>query len=495
MDATTFGFAPTAQADSDAQMFLGNALVEAGRLDEAVAAYRAALALRPDHGPTHYNLGNALLRLGQPEAAEASYRQALHFDPGHVGTHNNLGNIRRSQGRMAEAAECYRAALARQPELAGTRTNLGAVLIARREPEAAVAHLREAVRLNPEYAEAANLLGGALLALDRLDEALPWFERAQALDPDLVQAEFGRAMVLLAQGRWPEGWADYEARWRDPEFVANEPARAAPVWDGRGAVAGKTVLLHAEQGLGDTIQFARYAPLVRARGARVVLEVQPSLVAMCRDLADAVIAAGTEPPSHDMRCPLLSLPRAFATSVEAIPACIPYLHAAPSRQLRAPGCNIGVVLSGDPAHPEDDLRSVPANLWWPVLRLPATFHLLQPELRPQDAAVLSALPGLRRHALPDFAATASVVAAMDVVVSVDTSVAHLAGALGRPVMLLLQYSADFRWLRGRDDSPWYPTARLFRRGADEGWSAVLRRVAEALAGRSGVRDGATTAGL
>ncbi len=452
-----------------------------GRVEEAIAHYLAALAARPAHGPTHYNLGNAHLRLGRLAEAEICYRESLRLEPAYVGTWNNLGNALRGQGRLAEAAECYRQTVERQPDSCGARTNLGATLIALRRPAEALSHLHEAIRLDPAYAEAANNLGGALLALDRLEEALAWFERARLLDPDLVQAEFGTAMVLLATGRFAEGWARYEARWRDAEFIADEPARAAPVWDGVADPVGRTILLHAEQGLGDTIQFVRYAPMMRARGARVVLEVQPPLVELCRPLADLVVPSGAESPAHDWRCPLMSLPRAFGTTLATVPADIPYLRAAPRTDLRGPGCNVGVVLSGAADHPEDDLRSVAANTWWPVLRLPATFHMVQPELRPHDAAVLSAMPeGPRRHQLPDFNATAGLVAALDVVVTVDTAVAHLAGAMGRPVFLLVQLSADFRWLRGRDDSPWYPTLRLFRRGADEDWSAVLRRVAVAL---------------
>ncbi len=471
--------------DPDGLARLGNDHMAAGRVAEAIGWFEAALALRPDDGATHYNLGNAHLRLGQPARAEAAYRAALRRDPRHAGTLNNLGNALRAQGRLMEAAACYRAALATRPEFAGTHTNLGATLIALRQPADAVPHLREAVRLDPAYAEACNNLGGALLALDRLEEALEWFERARALDPSLVQAEFGAAMALLAMGRFGEGWRLYEARWRDPEFLADEVARAAPVWDGTTNVAGRAVLLHAEQGLGDTIQFARYAPRLRALGATVVLEVQPALVELCRPLADHVIAAGTEAPPHDLRCPLLSLPLAFGTTLETIPRDVPYLSAPPRRELRGPGRNIGIVLSGAPDHPEDDLRSVPANAWWPVLRLPGTFHLLQPAARPVDEAVLAVMPELRRHPLPDFVATAGVVAAMDVVVAVDTSVAHLAGAMGRPLLLLLQHSADFRWLRRRDDSPWYPTATLFRRGADEDWARVMARVAAALASVSG----------
>lgn len=459
-------------ADADAQVFLGNALVEAGRAGEAIPHYLAALALRPDHGPTRYNLGNAYLRLGEAAEAETCYRAALARDPGHAGGHNNLGNAVRAQGRLAEAAECYAAAVALRPDVAGTRNNLGSALIALRRPAEALPHLLEAVRLDQDVPDACNNLGGALLALDRPDEALGWFARARAARPNFVQAEFGSAMALLATGRFIEGWEAYEARWRDPGFLAGEVRHDSPLWDGMTDPAGLTILLHAEQGLGDTIQFVRYAPLLRAHGARVILQVQPSLVALCRPLADMVLATGTVPP-HDQHCPLLSLPRAFGTTLESIPCDIPYLRAAAKWSAREPGYNIGVVFSGADDHPEDDLRSIPAALWQPVLDLPVNLHLLQLGLRPADALALRGGRRLHRPRLADFSATASVVAAMDLIITVDTAVAHLAGAMGRPVFVLLQHAADFRWLRQRDDSPWYPTARLFRQGVDRDWRPVL----------------------
>ena len=466
--------------DAEARSDLGHALMAAGQLDEAAEAYRAALTLRPGHGPAHYNLGTACLRLNQPGQAEVHLVAALRLDPDFAGTYNNLGSAQRAQGRLAEAEASYRAAVALRPDLAGPLTNLGATLIALRRPEDALEPLREAIRLDPSYAEAANNFGGALLALDRLEEALAWFETARRLDPEQVQPVFGAAMALLSLGRFTEGFELYEIRWRDPQFIAEERERRAPVWDGRTDLAGQTLLLHAEQGLGDTIQFVRYAPLLRRRGVRVVLEVQPPLVRLCQHLADLVVSTEEPPPPHDVRCPLMSLPRIFGTTLETVPAAIPYLRATPRHDVRGAGANIGVAFAGAPTHPEDDLRSIAAALWRPVLRLPATFHLLQPAVRAADAAALDALPGLRRHDLSDFLATAEIVAALDAVVTVDTAVAHLAGALGRPVLLIVQHSADFRWLRGRDDSPWYPTIRLFRRGADEEWPAVLDRVAAAL---------------
>ena len=302
-------------------------------------------------------------------------------------------------------------------------------------------------------------------------------------------------MALLALGRFKEGWQGYESRWLDPKFCADTRDYPAPLWLGRPgeAVAGRTVLLHAEQGLGDSIQFLRYAPLVRALGARVVLEVQPALLPLVAGLADAAIAAGADLPPCDWHCPLLSLPLALGTELHSIPAAIPYLSAPAARLAEwaarlgpRNGPRVGIAFSGSPEHPEDALRSIPAALWLPLLALPGIeFHVVQKDIRAGDAEALRRAPGVRSHGehLTDFADTAAVLAQMDLIVGVDTSVAHLAGAMGRPVWLLLQHSADFRWLRGRTDSPWYPTARLFRQGADGLWEPVLNEVAAALRDR------------
>ena len=284
-----------------------------------------------------------------------------------------------------------------------------------------------------------------------------------ALDPGQAQARLGVAMALLGLGRLREGFAAYEARWLDPRFRADTRDYAAPLWLGECSPAGRTILLHAEQGFGDSIQFARYASLLRAGGARVVLEVQEPLLRLLAPLADAAIAAGEMLPPHDLRTPLLSLPHACGTELGSVPAA-PYLPRPPARfDLRGPGLNVALTIAGNRDHPEDALRSLPADLLSPLLLVPGvTWHLLQPEMSAADAAWIDACPALRggRPALGDFADTAAVLAAMDLAISVDTAVAHLAGALALPVWTLLQHAADFRWLRGprrfavvSDDAP------------------------------------------
>jgi tetratricopeptide (TPR) repeat protein len=413
-------------------------------------------------------------------------RTALEHRPGHAAALNNLGFTLRALGRLAEAVACYAEAAARDPGLDGLQGNYGSALLALGRAEEALPRLRAAVRQAPENAMACNNMGGVLLALDAAPEAARWFRHAVRLDPGLCQARFGLALALLAQGDFRRGWQEYEARWSDPAFIADEATYAAPVWRGEPP-AGRTILLHAEQGLGDTLQFARYAPLVRARGARVVLEVQPPLVPVLERLADMVVARGAALPAYDLHCPLLSLPFACGTELATIPADIPYLAVPPGRvaawtarlgERRRP--RIGIAFSGDPAHPEDAQRSIPlARFRAAFAGVEAELHLLQTAIRPAD---LGAAEGLVVHgaALADFADTAALVLLMDRVVTVDTALAHVAGALGRPAAVLVQFGADFRWLRGRADSPWYPSLRLYRQPRYGEWEGALAAVNAAL---------------
>ncbi|MCW3475357.1 tetratricopeptide repeat protein [Limobrevibacterium gyesilva] len=483
--------------DAHAHAALGNALMARGRFDDAIREYRAGIAAAPDLAELHYNLGNALLATGQPEEGETCYRRALAADADHAGAHNNLGNALRAQGRHDDAIDCYQAALAIRPEYFGTLNNIGSALLALHRPEEAEAYLRRSLAARPDYAEACNNLGGALLSQNRPDEAVEWFRRAVALDADQVQARFGEGLALLSMGDFANGWRAYEARWQDPRFQEDMPDFPDEPWRGSEDVAGRRVLLHAEQGLGDSIQFVRYAQLVRRRGAHIVLQVQEPLVGLLRPLADSVIAQGDHPrddplPAYDVRCPLLSLPLAFATGLTTIPADVPYLHPAADR-VAAWACRlgprtrrrVGVAWSGSADHPEDALRSIPAGQLLPTLAATGVeLHVVQKDIRESDAAFLAAAPHIRNHAglLSDFGETAALLACMDLVISVDTAVAHLAGAMGLATWIMVQASADFRWMRGRTDTPWYPTARLFRQANLREWEPTIAAVAAALAG-------------
>jgi hypothetical protein len=441
---------------ADAMSNLGLALQATGRLEEAVAHYRSALLLAPDHPEILYNLANACLELGRVDEALAGYDGALAKNPSHVGALVNRGNALLRLNRPAEAISSYDKSLAAMPGHPQILTNRG--------------HARR--------------------RLDRPFEALADFEAALKAGPDFPEAHFEAAMTRLTLGDFDAGWKAYEWRWRTGAFARQRRQLDAPLWLGDAPVSGKTILLHAEQGFGDTIQFIRYALLLADRGARVVCEVQPELKPLLSQFEDIrIIAAGERLPPFDLHCPMLSLPLAFGTRPETIPACIPYLTAPVERLAhwrdRLPKAlpRAGLVWSGSPSHKNDRNRSIPlARLAGLFADPPLCCCSLQSELRDADREVLRDLPSLVHLGaeLRDFADTAAVISLLDVVISVDTAVAHLAGALGKPVVILLPYAADFRWMRGSDDTPWYPTAKLFRQPAFGDWDSVIIRLRDEL---------------
>ncbi len=456
---------------------LAHALAERGDPAAALALYRQGLRLAPAHAELLAGLGNALMRLERAAEAEPAYRAALRQQPDHAGALNNLGNALMVLNRAEEALAQYQLAHAVLPHSWGTQNNIASALLALHRPAEAEAWLRKVLEALPDYAEAANNLGGALLAQDRLEEAAAWFEHAIGLAPSLRQAVFGLAMARLGQGELAVGWDAYESRWDDPRFAAEHATSRLPCWRGE-AIAGARILLTAEQGFGDTIQFARYAPLFARHGATPVLAVQPALVALLRPLAETV-PLGDE-AGCTWHCPLLSLPQRFATTLHSIPkvalAADPQRVAAWRHRLGPrSGRRIGLVISGDPGHSDDAQRSLPAGHLAPLLAQNAEFHLLQP------ATDRTELAGVTAHDLQDFADTAALASLMDLVITVDTAGAHLAASLGRPTWILLPHAADWRWLRHRDDSPWYPSARLFRQTTRGDWPGVIARVVQSLA--------------
>jgi hypothetical protein len=296
--------------------------------------------------------------------------------------------------------------------------------------------------------------------------------------------------LRLLTGSFARGWQEYEWRWKYETLASAKRKFQQPVWRGE-AIDGKTILLHSEQGLGDAIQFCRYAPLVAARGARVILEVDKRLGDLMASLAGVsqVVTAGETLPDFDLHCPLLSLPLAFDTDLETIPAETAYLRAPPNKQAEwgarlgaKHSCRVGLAWSGNAAHKRDELRSIELNALLPLLNTGATIVSIQKDLRPADATVLGGHRDIVQIAerLADFSDTAALVSNLDLVITVDTSIAHLAGALGRPVWVLLPYLPDWRWLLDRDTSPWYPTARLFRQDQTRSWDRVIQNVREAL---------------
>ncbi len=389
---------------------------------------------------------------------------------------------------MDEAVARYRRALALRPDYPEAHNDLGSALAQQGRLDEAVAHYGRALALRPDYPEAHSNLGSALADQGRLDEAVAHFRRALALKPDYPEAHSNLAMVLLAQGDMDAGWAEYEWRWKMPHAVKAARSFAQPRWRGEAA-EGRTLLIHAEQGLGDTVQFCRYAPLAANRGLRVILEVQEPLVRLLRGLpgVDRVVGQGEALPPFDLHCPMLSLPLALATATESIPSAASYLHADPAQvaawrtRLAAMGSGrlrIGLAWAGNPDLPADHRRSLAPDRLAPLFDLSGlhVFSLQKDGPAAPEAFPLTDLMG----EVGDFADTAALVANLDLVISVDTAVAHMAAALGKPVWLLNRFDSCWRWQAGRRDSPWYPTLRLYRQPRPGDWAPVLAEVARDL---------------
>ena len=477
-----------AEADHfDALHLLGVCALQDGDAPTAHGLIARALALKPDDVTAQMHLANAQQRLGQPDAALRSYRRVLELAPDDAMAFNNCGNLLREMQRHAEALAMFERALQCDAHYAEAYNNLGGTLVDLHRHEEALLCFERALRLAPDYLDAHYNLGNALQLLGRTGAALCSYERALAIAPDDVEARVNAGICRLLQGDLQGGWRWYESRWRRLPL----PDHAPPQWRGDAPLAGKTILVYAEQGLGDTIQMCRYVALLAAQGADVVLRVQPALKALLSQLAGArmVLADGEPLPAFDYHCSLMSLPFAFDTSLATIPAGAPYLRADPARaaawaqRLGAPaGRRIGLAWSGNRGHDRDGSRSIPLMQLRGLFGADAQFVSLQPELRAIDRIVLENDQRIASHAaqLTDFAETAALIAQLDLVISVDTSVAHLAAAMGKPVWLLLAYAPDWRWLLERDDSPWYPTMRLFRQSVRGDWDGVVAEVARAL---------------
>ena len=480
----------------EAQTNLGNALLALGRPVEAEASHREALRLRPEYPEAYYNLGITLHALGRPAEAEVSYREALRLRPEYPEAHVNLGNALHALGRPAEAEASCREALRLRPDTPEAHNSLGYALHALGQTSEAEACYRGALQFLPEYPEAHNNLGTVLNALGRPVEAEASCREALRLRPDVPEAHFTLAYALLLDGRLEAGWKEYEWRWQTTQLLERARNFLAPLWDGE-AIGDRTILLHAEQGFGDTLQFCRYVPLI-ARGARIILEVQAPLVRLLSRLPGniEIVAHGDRLPPFDLHCPLLSLPRAFGTTLDTIPAATPYLAADPAlaanwhqRLSGLGGLRVGLVWAGSRRlnRPEeaafDRRRSVALDAMGPLGEVSGVSLV---SLQKDQLVAEPAHPphGITLHDftadLDDFADTAALIVNLDLVISVDTSVAHLAGALGKPVWLLNRFDTCWRWLLDRDDSPWYPTLRQFRQPAPGDWNSVICGVRDAL---------------
>jgi Tfp pilus assembly protein PilF len=440
---------------AEAWFFLGVISQRQGSPVEAIKRYENALRLVPDLAEAHNNLGVVLEEQGSVREAEAHFREAIGLMEDYPEAHNNLGNALQDQGRFTEALPAYRRAL----------------------------------ELRPGYLDAFKHLGNALRVLGRLDEAIDCYSNALRLAPDHVLLHMSRAMVWIQMGDLVRGWNECEWRLRADDSPI--PKFAQPVWDG-SALDGQSILIHAEQGLGDTIQFIRYVPMIAARGGRVIVACSPLLRGITGSCPGVAQVVTTGDPLPDFACyaPVLSLPRILGTTLQTIPARVPYLYADRERIARwrselgaIEGIKLGIVWQGNPQHTRDRERSFRLAQLEPLARVTGVrlFSLQKNAGTDQIAAVANRFPvtdlGSR---LEDFVDTAAALCSLDLVISPDSSPAHLAGALGVPVWLALPYVADWRWMSDRDDSPWYPTMRLFRQRRFGDWDEVFQRLAAEL---------------
>ncbi|MDR3529584.1 MAG: tetratricopeptide repeat-containing glycosyltransferase family protein [Rhodopila sp.] len=470
------------------------------RVKEAEPFYRRAVSLDPGFKEAWMNLGLAVFALGRPEEARDCQRKALRIDPENADAQNNLGLIHYAQGHIAEAENCFRAALRLRSDHANATLNLGSTRQILNHVEEAEGLFRRALALGVDPARGKSNLSLALMEQVRPEEAELCCREALATRPDHAEARANLALALLMMGRLEEGWREYESRWEVEAMGAPAPVLSQPRWIGQ-PLHGETIVLYAEQGFGDTLQFCRYAPMVAAAGGRVVLVVPKALRRLITTLDGVAQVLSEEDdvlPPFDYHCPLLSLPFAFGTSMDTIPAPASYLRADPAPWSdflgELSGLKVGLVWAGKSRTVQphavaiDKRRSMRLADMAPLLSVPGcSFVSLQ--LGP-PASQLQLLPqGAMLHdvsdRMTDWAETAGLIAGLDLVIAVDTAVAHLAGALGKPVWMLNRFDSCWRWFLNRDDTPWYPSMRQFRQTGRGDWGGVIERVRQALAQASG----------
>ncbi len=471
---------------------LARALGALGETDAAIEAYRRVIALQPGSPPAYNNLGNQLNAAGRHAEAIEALEKAIALRPDYALAHFNLGNALRKANRMNDAIAAYRRALEIDPGYLDALSNLANVLKEAGRPGQALAAARRALEIDPRRAEGWNNLAVVLKDLDRVDEAIAAYRRSLELKPQLADPRLGLGMALLYNGEYEEGWKLYEARWQTADFLVVHRRLPEPLWRGE-SFAGRTLLVHFEQGYGDTMQLLRYVPLIAGRGGRIVLEVQRPIFRLAAPFSRwAQVIQHRDPrPAYDIQCPTLSLPLAFGTTIDTIPADVPYLFADPAlaekwkRRLGGePGTlKAGLVWKGNPRQPSEPKRGIGLARCMPLFGVRGVrwFSL---QVGTQAAEALRLPPGTIADLsteLVDFAETAAVIANLDLVITTDTAVAHLAGGLGRPTWVMLRYAPDWRWHRDRSDNPWYPgNMRLFRQPRLDDWPAAVREVKAAL---------------
>jgi tetratricopeptide (TPR) repeat protein len=475
------------QADYiEAIVACANLLRDHQRIAEAFPLYASALQYAPHNGDIYFSLAIAQKLSGQVEQAYASYQQCIQYSPDNASAWFNLGNLELDWQHYQAAIEAYDKALSIRPHYPEAYLNRGNAYGALEEFDAALNDYNQVISLKPNHGDAYCNRGNIYKALNQVDLALANYQQADATHEDYAEAKWNQALMHLVKGEYLVGWALYEWRLKMPSYQANCQYFDQPEWRGDFAIQDKVLLVYAEQGYGDCIQFCRYLPQLLQRCAKLVVQVHRALVTLIQTVAPdiQVIAKGSPLPAFDAYCPLLSLPYVFHTSLDTVPANIPYLATEPARvkkwkpkTRKGRPWRIGLAWSGSDKHENDHNRSIALAMFAELLSLPVEWHSLQKEYRPHDMQALQHSP-LQQHQakLTEFADTAALIQTLDMVISVDTAVAHLAGALGKPVWLLMAFAPEYRWLLSRNDSPWYPTMRIFRQRELANWQDVMEQV-------------------
>jgi len=482
-----------ARDQASSELLFAIELDKQGLRDEAERQLLNILKAQPKEWRALHQLAEMYLARGEFAQALDFMAGAMKANPASAETKSNYGFILQQLDRHEEALVYFHQALVAQPGHVSALLNRGASLHHLNRTAQALTSFERVLAFEPRNVKALYNRANILHELRRFDECLAAFEATLTCAPDHADAHWNEGLTRLLLGDFEQGWQKYEWRWQTESQRHLRRDFTQPLWLGVEPLAGKTILVHSEQGFGDSLQFARYLPQLAATGARVVLEVKPPLLSLLSrmECCESVVVRGEPLPHFDLHCPIMSLPLAFKTSLETIPVDVPYLDAPPDRlqkwrQRLAPkgGLRIAFAWAGSATHKQDLLRSIPLAKLRPLFDASDAIEWVsvQRELRSGDHEFLAERHHIRHLGgeLDDFSDTAAVLSLADLVITVDTAVAHLAGALGRPVWIPLQYSPDFRWLLDRDDSPWYPSVRLFRQAQVGGWDAVIARMAAAL---------------
>lgn len=466
---------------------LGTVELKSGQIDEAISSYTKAIQLRPDFTDAHLHLGIAYYQQGNLDESVHSFWNAIKSNPQAAGAWNNLGVTLMDQRNYAGAVKALETALKIDPKYSDAHFNLGNVLERMDNYPASMEHLNEALRLRPDYPNVWNTLGVICHNLGD-SRAIDYFRKAIRSNPDYAEAQLHLAFLLLAEGRYEEGWKQYEWRWKVPNFTSKKRDFPQPQWQGE-EIKGKRLLLHAEQGHGDTIQFVRFVSMLAPYDAHLILEVQPALHRLFMEIPGIaeLVSKGDPLPLFDVHCPLMSLPLILGTTLDTIPPPLqfPYIAHRPASNRAASELplRIGLLWAGSPVFRQNHKRSIPLQQLAPWGEIPHTsfISLLKGPATSQIAEVAPQFSVLDScSSVVDLADVAEQIMEVDLVISVCTGVAHLACTLGKPTWILLHNAADWRWLYDREDSPWYPSARLFRQKTPGDWTPVIKEVEKEL---------------